>query len=223
MPGSAVQVRPQLPNSAPGLHGPGAFILGSFPATLGPWPIRTGTPITRPTSSSSAPARSDCSACSNAAWCGCIVMWSTCSTMPAASAPRSIRKSRSTTSRAFPRIEAAELVVRLKAQAAPFRPVYHLGEQVQALERAERRLLAAHDVEGHGAAGQGGDHRRRRRRLRAQPAAARRHRGVRRQERLLLRDAAREFPRQARGDCRRRRHRGRLGAVAERDRGAACR
>jgi len=27
-------------------------------------------------------------------------------------------------------------VVRLKAQAAPFRPVYHLGEQVQALERA---------------------------------------------------------------------------------------
>ena len=34
----------------------------------------------------------------------------------------------------FPRIEAAELVVRLKAQAAPFRPVYHLGEQVQALE-----------------------------------------------------------------------------------------
>jgi len=34
----------------------------------------------------------------------------------------------------FPRIEAAELVVRLKAQAAPFRPVYHLGEQVQSLE-----------------------------------------------------------------------------------------
>jgi len=34
----------------------------------------------------------------------------------------------------FPRIEAAELIVRLKAQAAPFRPVYHLGEQVQALE-----------------------------------------------------------------------------------------
>lgn len=34
----------------------------------------------------------------------------------------------------FPRIEAAELVVRLKAQAAAFRPVYHLGEQVQSLE-----------------------------------------------------------------------------------------
>jgi thioredoxin reductase (NADPH) len=34
----------------------------------------------------------------------------------------------------FPRIEATELVVRLKAQAAQFRPVYHLGEQVQSLE-----------------------------------------------------------------------------------------
>ena len=33
----------------------------------------------------------------------------------------------------FPRVEAAELVVRLKAQAAAFQPVYHLGEQVQAL------------------------------------------------------------------------------------------
>src|SRR5215475_9932206 len=35
----------------------------------------------------------------------------------------------------FPRIEAAELVVRLKAQAAAFRPLYHLGEQVQGLEK----------------------------------------------------------------------------------------
>src|SRR5476649_142804 len=34
----------------------------------------------------------------------------------------------------FPRIEAAELIVRLKAQAAAFHPIYHLGEQVQALE-----------------------------------------------------------------------------------------
>ena len=34
----------------------------------------------------------------------------------------------------FPRNQAAELVVRLKAQAAQFRPVYHLGEQVQSLE-----------------------------------------------------------------------------------------
>jgi thioredoxin reductase (NADPH) len=34
----------------------------------------------------------------------------------------------------FPRIEAAELIVRLRAQAAPFHPVYHLGQQVQSLE-----------------------------------------------------------------------------------------
>jgi thioredoxin reductase (NADPH) len=36
----------------------------------------------------------------------------------------------------FPKIDAAELVGRLRVQAAPFKPVYHLGEQVQAL--AER-------------------------------------------------------------------------------------
>ena len=34
----------------------------------------------------------------------------------------------------FPRVAAAELIVRLRAQAAPFKPVYHLGEQVEALE-----------------------------------------------------------------------------------------
>jgi thioredoxin reductase (NADPH) len=34
----------------------------------------------------------------------------------------------------FPRVEAAELIVRLRAQAAPFQPVYHLGQQVQSLE-----------------------------------------------------------------------------------------
>jgi thioredoxin reductase (NADPH) len=33
----------------------------------------------------------------------------------------------------FPSIAAADLVARLEAQAAPFRPVYHLGQQVQAL------------------------------------------------------------------------------------------
>jgi len=36
----------------------------------------------------------------------------------------------------FPKIDAAELIVRLKAQAAPFKPTYHLGEQVQSLEAA---------------------------------------------------------------------------------------
>ncbi len=34
----------------------------------------------------------------------------------------------------FPRVAAAELIVRLRAQAAPFKPVYHLGEQVEALQ-----------------------------------------------------------------------------------------
>ena len=41
---------------------------------------------------------------------------------------------------AFPRVEAAELIVRLRAQAAPFHPVYHLGQQVQALEAATGRF-----------------------------------------------------------------------------------
>lgn len=34
----------------------------------------------------------------------------------------------------FPRVDAAELVARLTEQAAPFKPVYHLGQQVQSLE-----------------------------------------------------------------------------------------
>ena len=37
----------------------------------------------------------------------------------------------------FPRIAAAELVDRLRAQAAPFKPVYHLGQQVVALQPAD--------------------------------------------------------------------------------------
>jgi thioredoxin reductase (NADPH) len=36
----------------------------------------------------------------------------------------------------FPRVEAAELIVRLKAQAASFHPVYHLGQTVESLEPA---------------------------------------------------------------------------------------
>ncbi len=37
----------------------------------------------------------------------------------------------------FPIIAAAELVERLQAQAAPFKPVYHLGQQVVALRRGK--------------------------------------------------------------------------------------
>jgi thioredoxin reductase (NADPH) len=36
---------------------------------------------------------------------------------------------------AYPKIEAAELIDRLAEQAAPFHPVYHLGQQVERLER----------------------------------------------------------------------------------------
>jgi len=34
-----------------------------------------------------------------------------------------------------PRIDAADLVEKLKEQAAPFKPVYHLNQQVEGLER----------------------------------------------------------------------------------------
>lgn len=37
----------------------------------------------------------------------------------------------------YPRIDAAELIDRLAAQAAPFDPVYHLGQQVMSLRPAE--------------------------------------------------------------------------------------
>lgn len=38
---------------------------------------------------------------------------------------------------AYPRIDAAELIDRLAAQAAPFEPAYHLGQQVTSLQQAE--------------------------------------------------------------------------------------
>lgn len=37
----------------------------------------------------------------------------------------------------YPRIDAAELVEKLKEQAAPFNPVYHLNQQVDALQRRD--------------------------------------------------------------------------------------
>jgi thioredoxin reductase (NADPH) len=43
----------------------------------------------------------------------------------------------------FPRIDAAELVRNLEAQAAPFRPVYHLGQRVERLERTADGWLVA--------------------------------------------------------------------------------
>ena len=116
-----------------------------------------------------------------------------CSTTPAANARRSIRKSPIYDIPGFPRIEAAELIVRLKAQAAPFRPVYHLGEQVQALDALSGGFWRVTTSKGTVPAGARRHHRRRRRRLRTQSPAARRHRSLRGQERLLLRHAARDF------------------------------
>ena len=120
----------------------------------------------------------------------------------------------------YPRIDAAELVERLAEQAAPFAPVYHLGHAVTGLDAPADGFV----VDNRGgrtrsppapviiAAGAGA--------FGPEPAAARRHRGVRGQERLLPRAAARGFPRQARRDRRRRRFGGRLGAVAGRGRRA---
>ena len=72
----------------------------------------------------------------------------------------------------FPRVAAAELIVRLRAQAAPFKPVYHLGEQVQALEPQTGGFWRLTTVERHGDPGEGGDRGGGRRRLRSQSAAA---------------------------------------------------
>ena len=120
----------------------------------------------------------------------------------------------------YPRIEAAELIERLAEQAAPFAPVYHLGHRGR---RGSRRCRAAasasaprrHAIEagavivaaGVGAFGPN----------RPPLAGIEAYRG---QKRLLPGDAARGFPRPARGDRRRRRFGGRLGAVAGRGRGA---
>ena len=124
----------------------------------------------------------------------------------------------------FPRIEAAELVVRLKAQAAAFRAGLPPGRAGPGARRrlsggfwkvttskgtvvqAKAVIIAA----GVGAFG-------------PEPAAAAGIEAYRGQERLLLRHAARKFPRQARGDRGRRRHRRRLGVVAGRGRRSASR
>ena len=66
----------------------------------------------------------------------------------AANARRSIPRSRSTTSPAIPRSMAGELVERWSDQAAPFEPVYHLGQRVERIDAAGRRL-AARDRGGH--------------------------------------------------------------------------
>ena len=138
-------------------------------------------------------------------------MSSTRSTCRAGNAPRSIPEKPIYDIPGYPRIDAAELIDRLAEQAAPFAPVYHLGQAVEALAARRRRVRRRDRGRGAGR-GARRHHRGRRRRVRPEPPAARRHRGVRGQERLLSRAAARGFPRQARRHRRRRRFGGRLGA-----------
>ena len=118
----------------------------------------------------------------------------------------------------YPRIEAADLIRKLEEQIAPFKPVFHLGQQVNSLTQGRRRLAAW-----------------RPRRARASPAKAviiaagvgafgpnrpplpgiEAYEG---QERLLLCEAARGFPRQAHRHRRRRRFGAGLDAGAGRHR-----
>jgi len=48
----------------------------------------------------------------------------------------------------YPRIDAAELVAKLEEQAAPFRPVFHLGQQVDRLERQADGTLRIGTTQG---------------------------------------------------------------------------
>ena len=161
---------------------------------------------------SSAPGRSGSSRCSNAACSTCAAMSSTRSTAPGGQCAALYPEKPIYDIPGYPRIDAAELIERLAEQAAPFAPVYHLGQPVDRARRATAAGFVVDDRRRGAGRGARGDHRRRRRRVRPEPAAARRHRGVRGQERLLSGAAARGVPRPARRHRRRRRFGGRLGA-----------
>ena len=142
MPGSAVQVRPQLPISAPGRphRWPGAFILGSLSATLGPWPTDThhqtdvvivgAGPVGLFAVFECGMLRLHCHVVDvlddAGGQCTALYPEKPIYDIPGYPAHRGGRAGGAS----------------CEAQAAPFQPVYHLGEQVQALEPAERRLLA---------------------------------------------------------------------------------
>ena len=118
-----------------------------------------------------------------------------------------------------PRIEAAELIDRLVEQAAPFAPVYHLGQRVETLTRRPDGRWLVGTSDRHADRRRGGDRRRRGRRLRPEPAAAGRDRGTMRAGSvfyMVTRQGG--AARQARGDRRRRRLRARLGDPAGRHR-----
>ena len=117
MPGSAVQVRPQLPNSAPGLCATGGFILWFLSATLGIMAnghthqtdvvIVGAGPVGLFAVFECGMVRLHCHVIDVLDDAGgqCTALYPE---KPIYDIP------------GFPRIEAAELVVRLRAQAAPF-------------------------------------------------------------------------------------------------------
>ena len=115
----------------------------------------------------------------------------------------------------YPRIDAAELVDRLREQAAPFAPGLHLGQPSTAWRASARRVGRLETSAGERSRRARGD--------RSPPASARSGRTGRRSPAspnsrsksvFYLVQAARGFPRQARRHRRRRRLGGRLGAVA---------
>ena len=116
---------------------------------------------------------------------------------------------------AHPAIEAGELIAQLERQIAPFRAPRLLGRQVQGLAGGPG-MFAAHHGPRRYAAREGGADRGRRRRVRSEPSADRGAGCLRGDRRgAVLRAAARGSARQARGDRRRRRFSGGLGAGAE--------
>ena len=119
----------------------------------------------------------------------------------------------------YPSIDAADLIERLNEQTAPFSPVYHLGQQVVSLSRAEGDRWLVETSAGTRINAQGRHRRGRRRRLRAEPAAARRAGAVRGQVGPLSGAPPAGLCRQAGGDRGRRRQRRRLGEQPCRGRG----
>ena len=121
----------------------------------------------------------------------------------------------------FPRVDAGDLVARLEEQAAPFSPVYHLDQRVEALTPLEGgwrvetskgaaiRCKAVLIAAGAGAFGPN--------RPPLEGLAAYEGRSV-----FYAVRRPRGIPRQAGGDRRRRRQRGGLGLVARGSRGVGC-
>ena len=151
----------------------------------------------KPMPSSSAPGPSACLPCSSWGSSTSRRTSSTSSTSPAASARSSIPRSRSTTFPGLPIVTGQELTDRLMEQIKPFGPQFHLGQRVEALSSCRDGRFRLDDRRRHRVHRQGRGDRRGRRLVHAEAAAARRHRGLRRQIGLLFRAPHGELPRQA--------------------------